>query len=323
MAPPAGDLNLVDVRTRLDRGEIIGEVTLTQIFDLMTDLLVHEENLVIVQSPVIICGDIHGQYEDLRKLFDVALTPVGGDIRAANFLFMGDYVDRGKFSLNTILLLFSYKIENPRGFTLLRGNHECRQVTQQYGFQEECMALYGHDGIWARCMDVFDLLPIAALTDREIFSVHGGLSPDLTSPVDVHRCKRQREIPENGVIADLTWSDPADGNVGWRPNTRGAGFVFGREPTERFCHLNSLRLVTRSHQVVQEGFQWFFDGLRKPGCLINVWSAPRYPGHGDNKASVLRLRFDGYEEFNLPVFGASEHRIDMAKRTQDPSWYFA
>jgi hypothetical protein len=166
---PRGDLDLKDLREHLDHGEIISEVTLMQIFDLVADILILEENLG------------HGQYEDLLELFRVALTDIGPDPTCANFLFMGDYVDRGHYSLNTLLLLLAYIIERPRQFTLLRGNHESRAISQMYGFMEECLGQYGHGGIWSKCMDIFDLLPIAALTDENVFSIHGGLSPDLFS----------------------------------------------------------------------------------------------------------------------------------------------
>jgi diadenosine tetraphosphatase ApaH/serine/threonine PP2A family protein phosphatase len=311
-----------DLRTRLDKGEIIGELIVNKVFDLLIDVLIREDNIVEVQTPVVICGDIHGQYEDLKKLFREALTGIGTSPKDTQFIFMGDYVDRGKFSLNTFLLLASYKIENPHSFFLLRGNHESRQVTQQYGFQNEILGNYGHTGLWMKCMDVFDLLPIAALTDRRVFSLHGGLSPHLPLVQDLLTINRRKEIPDSGLLADLTWSDPDERNVIFRPNGRGAGCIFGRGPTEQFCHINGLDFITRSHQVVQTGFKWFFSDVKSPGKLINVWSAPNYGASG-NIASVLRLGFPGKEEHDLPTFTKETNRILDDGISADPLLYFA
>jgi diadenosine tetraphosphatase ApaH/serine/threonine PP2A family protein phosphatase len=196
-------------------------------------------------------------------------------------------------------------------------------MTQLYGFQTEILQNYGHMGLWQKFMDVFDCLPIAALTDDDIMSVHGGLSPRLLEPQTFLTIKRQREIPEKGLLADVTWSSPDERTKGWRPSPRGAGFLFGPEPTHKFCWLNGIRLITRSHQLVQVGFQWFFGNKEEPPCLINVWSAPNYAGSSGNIASVLRLRFNGKEEFNLPTFDEASDRITDLGVLADPNAYFA
>jgi diadenosine tetraphosphatase ApaH/serine/threonine PP2A family protein phosphatase len=188
----------------MDAGEILGEAEVTEILDLLEECFLLEENIVSIRSPVVICGDVHGQYEDAKLIF----TPgVGGDPREHRFLFMGDYVDRGHYSLNTFLLLAIYKLQYRDTFFMLRGNHETRQVTQQYGFMTEILSGYGHSGLWLKCMRVFDLLPIAAIIDTDVFSVHGGLSPELVLSEALLVKNRQKEIGEKGMIADLTWSD--------------------------------------------------------------------------------------------------------------------
>jgi diadenosine tetraphosphatase ApaH/serine/threonine PP2A family protein phosphatase len=317
-------MDLSFLRERLDRGEIIEEVLVQQVLDQLIDILLTEMNVVTVQSPVIICGDIHGQYEDLIKLFRTALQDSGANtVRDRRWIFMGDYVDRGRFSVNTFLLLATHKLENPQSFFLLRGNHESRMPTMQYGFMNEIVKNYSHTGVWTKFMEVFDLLPIAALTDNNVFSIHGGLSPELTFVSDVQRVNRRKEIPETGLIADLTWSDPDESrNLEWKENTRGAGWIFGRQPTERFCWINGLQLITRSHQLVQVGFKWYFERPETQGSLINVWSAPNYQRSG-NIASVLRLRFPGKEEFNLPTFDEEKTMINEGDIPFDPNLYFA
>jgi diadenosine tetraphosphatase ApaH/serine/threonine PP2A family protein phosphatase len=308
------------LRDRLSQGEIIEEYLVVQILDSLIDVLRTESNIVTVRTPVVICGDIHGQYEDLMKLFQTALNDFRAcPVRHLNWIFMGDYVDRGSFSLNTFLLLASHKLENPGGFFLLRGNHESRQISQTYGFYAEIVANYSHEGLWVKCMEVFDLLPIAALTDGRVLSLHGGLSPSLVLLPQLLSVERRKEIPDAGLLADLTWSDPERvfDPSGWRPSTRGAGWFFDHGPVEKFCRINGLRMITRSHQLAQTGFHWYYDRL-----LLNVWSAPNYGGAG-NPATVLRLGFPGKEEFDLPVFRMETTRIPKDKIPFHANWYFA
>jgi diadenosine tetraphosphatase ApaH/serine/threonine PP2A family protein phosphatase len=303
---------------RLDTGEIIGEWIAYQVLDLLINLLIREDNVVLVQSPVAICGNIHSQYEDLKKkIFNESLKDIGTTMNETRFTFMGDYVNCRQFSLNTFLLLASYKIDNPDRFFLLRGNHESRRVSQEDGFQSEILANDGHTGLWMKCMETFDLLPIAALTDRRVFSLHGGLSPHIPYVHKLQKINRRKKIPKQGLLADLTWSDPEEADITFRPNTRCYGCIFGRNPTQEFCHANGLDFITRSHQVIQTGFKWFFDDGKSPGKLINVWSAPDYGNHR-NIASVLRLGFPGKERCDLPPFTKETNHILDENICADP-----
>jgi diadenosine tetraphosphatase ApaH/serine/threonine PP2A family protein phosphatase len=309
-----------DYRKQMNEGKILPEHVVNVLLDRLTLLLYNESNVVVVQSPVIICGNIHGQYEDLQELFRLC------DPSKDRFVFMGDYVDRGKYSLNTFLLLVTYKLQYPSQYYLLRGNHESRQVTQQYGFQQEILASYGHTSLWVKAMDVFDLLPYASLVDGDVFSVHGGLSPRMPLIGLAEKVDRRVEIPTEGLLADLAWSDPDDVGVkDYRPNQRGAGWIFGQLAVKRFCQQNKLQLVTRSHQLVQSGFQWYFaeEGDITPGKLINVWSAPNYAYTSKNIASILKVRFNNNpRSFETPTFDEAQKRIppDSVKPTMD---YFA
>jgi diadenosine tetraphosphatase ApaH/serine/threonine PP2A family protein phosphatase len=308
------------IRSQLDRGDIIAEHVVVDMLSRLQAFLMQEDNVVRVQSPVIICGDVHGKYEDVNALFAAAeASPVD-----TNFIFMGDYVDRGHYSLNTFLLLTSYKLDNPNHIFLLRGNHESRQVTHQYGFFAEITTLYGHAGVWNVCMRTFDLLPYAAVTDSEVFSVHGGLSPNLNVIDNLLEFDRGREIPDSGLLSDITWSDPDEGRgLTFVPNRRGAGFLFGKEPVTRFCHVNKIKLVTRSHQICMDGFKWHFPDESNntfQGQLINVWSAPNYCYTSKNKASVLKLGFNG-KRWELPVFLEAKDRIDKDGRVVAPDYF--
>lgn len=275
------------IETCKDGGKIEESVFVELMLRLMEELAA-ESNLLELSSPITICGDVHGQLFDVLELFKKAGSPENH-----KFLFMGDYVDRGYYSILTFSLLAALKLKYRGQVYLLRGNHECRQVNQMYGFYAECQLLYGHVGVWNLCNEVFDLLPMAALIDNEVFSVHGGISPDIALIDKINSIPRNVEIPSTGPFCDLTWSDPDDGDQ-WRINSRGAGYLFGDIQTGEFLHLNNLRFVTRSHQLANEGFEWFFDKK-----LVTVWSAPNYMYRSGNKATIMRydksLNDDGYE----------------------------
>ena len=244
-----------------------------------------EPNLLELQSPIVICGDIHGQLFDLLELFKAA-----GDPSEKKFLFMGDYVDRGYYSILTFALLAAYKLKYRGNMYILRGNHECRAVNQMYGFYAECQLLYGHGGVWNLCNEVFDLLPIAAIIDNEVFSVHGGISPDIPLIDKINEINRVTEIPAKGPFCDLTWSDPEEDEDRWQINTRGAGYIFGAQQAQEFNRLNGLRFVTRSHQCTMEGYEWFFDK-----ALVTVWSAPNYMYRSGNKATIMEYDKSKYQ----------------------------
>jgi diadenosine tetraphosphatase ApaH/serine/threonine PP2A family protein phosphatase len=326
----AGADMFIALRRQMDAGHIIGEEDVSRVLDALLTQLLSEDTIAIVQSPVVIVGDVHGQYEDVRFLFQKALHPTlpsdspdsPTDLNGLNFLFMGDYVDRGHYSLNTFLLIVSYKLQAPGTVTMLRGNHESRQVTQQYGFHQEIISKYGHAGIWIKCMQIFDLLPFAAITDNKIFSIHGGLSPDMKLLDQINKADRREEIPSMGLFCDLAWSDPDEGgNVTFRPNPRGAGQIFGRLPVQEFLRVNKLQLITRSHQLVQDGFQWFFcNKSGTDGKLINVWSAPNYSYSSGNDASILMFKSSG-NEYDLVKFREATNRIQTKDIRPDPRYF--
>ncbi|OHS99817.1 serine/threonine protein phosphatase [Tritrichomonas foetus] len=299
----------------LDKGGVVPIDVVTEVCLRLLDLLNKEDNIVLLASPITICGDVHGQYEDVIQLFKTA-----GNNFDQKFLFLGDYVDRGYYSLNTFLLLAMLKIKYPHQYTLLRGNHESRQTTMLYGLYNEILQNYGTASLYNLLMSVFDMLPICALIDNNVFAAHGGLSPLLPLIGMVQKEDRNAELPTIGPLADITWSDPDERVQQWLKNARGAGYLFGADQTKKFCHLNKVKLVLRSHQMAMEGYQWYFNDIEEEGGqlgrLLLVWSAPDYAYVSKNAATILQYGFQGQERVTLKRFDKNVERI-----TNDPSNY--
>lgn len=232
------------------------ETQIRQLCQLSREIFLEQPMLIEITAPVTICGDIHGQYEDLMRHFDNCGFPP-----ESNYLFLGDYVDRGKRSLETICLMLAYKIKFPNNFFLLRGNHECASINRIYGFYDECKRRYNIK-LWKTFTDCFNCLPVAALVEDTIFCMHGGLSPDLTDLKQISELERPLDVPDHGLICDLLWSDPDEDITGWGENDRGVSFTFGGDIVKEFLKKHNFSLVVRAHQVVEDGYQSF----RKEDC---------------------------------------------------------
>ena len=240
------------------------------------EIFMSQPTFLELESPISVCGDTHGQYPDLLKLFEA-----GGFPPETNYLFLGDYVDRGKYSLETICLLLAYKIKYDENFFLLRGNHECASINRIYGFYDECKKRYNLK-IWKSFIDVFNCLPIAASIDDKILLMHGGLSPELKNVEQLKKIMRPTDVPEEGLLCDLLWSDPDMNCDGWGPNDRGVSVVFNQNVLKKFLEKNDLDLICRAHQVVEEGYEFFGDRE-----LVTVFSAPNYCGEFDNAGGMM------------------------------------
>jgi serine/threonine-protein phosphatase PP1 catalytic subunit len=249
--------------------------------------IISEQNMLIeINAPVIVCGDIHGQYYDLLRLFRL-----GGVPPKSNYLFLGDYVDRGYNSIEVICLLFAFKIKFKENFFILRGNHESRSINKVYGFFEECKERFEkgntkgkQNKIWNLFNDTFDYLPVSALIEDRILCMHGGISPHLKDIKDINKIKRPTDIPDDGLLCDICWSDPEKLQKGWGPNDRGVSYIYGPEVVEQFIKDKDIDLVCRAHQVVEDGYEFFAN--RK---LVTIFSAPNYCGEFDNSGGLMKV----------------------------------
>lgn len=236
--------------------------------------------LLNLEAPITVVGDIHGQLNTLKTIFKE-----GGDVSKTRYLFIGDYVDRGPNSIETIVYLLSLKVKYPELIFLIRGNHEVREISKSYGLRLECIQNYNSD-LWETFSKVFDWLPIAAIISKKIFCIHGGLSPELTSVEQIKQFTRPFEIEEKGLLTDLLWSDPSNGHKGWVANRRGYSFSFGFDVVKQFLEKNQLKLIIRGHQLVLDGYEFPFYPKK---TIMTLFSAPKYCGKNENLGAIMLI----------------------------------
>jgi serine/threonine-protein phosphatase 5 len=236
---------------------------------------------------ITVCGDTHGQFYDLCNIFEL-----GGYPSETNpYLFNGDFVDRGSFSLEVIMTLLAFKLLYPKHLHLARGNHESRSMNRMYGFEGEVKAKYS-ETIYELFAAIFCLLPLAHLLNKKVLVLHGGLfSDDNVTLEDIRKVDRNMEPPDSGIMSELLWSDPQP-FPGREPSKRGVGLAFGPDVTDRFLKLNNLSLIVRSHEVKDEGY-----ALEHNGKVITIFSAPNYCDQVGNKGAYIRFGHDMEPKF--------------------------
>ncbi|XP_073129092.1 serine/threonine-protein phosphatase BSL3-like isoform X1 [Henckelia pumila] len=249
-----------------------------------------EPTVLQLKAPIKIFGDLHGQFGDLMRLFDEYGSPsTAGDIAYIDYLFLGDYVDRGQHSLETITLLLAMKVEHPHQIHLIRGNHEAADINALFGFRIECIERMGErDGIWTwhRINRLFNWLPLSALIEKKIICMHGGIGRSINHLEQIENIQRPIAMEAGSIVLmDLLWSDPTENDSveGLRPNARGPGLVtFGPDRVKEFCNNNDLQLIIRAHECVMDGFERFAQGH-----LITLFSATNYCGTANNAGAIL------------------------------------
>ncbi|KAL3894066.1 MAG: hypothetical protein SGCHY_005488 [Lobulomycetales sp.] len=240
------------------------------------------------------------------KLFEV-----GGNPADTRYLFLGDYVDRGYFSIECVLYLWSLKIWYPDSFFLLRGNHECKHLTDYFTFKLECKHKYS-ETVYEACLESFCALPLAALMNKQFLCIHGGLSPELTTLDDLRNLNRFREPPTHGLMCDLLWADPLEDFGQERTNemfihnhVRGCSYFFSYHAACAFLERNNLLSIVRAHEAQDAGYR-MYRKTRTTGfpSVITIFSAPNYLDVYNNKAAVLK-----YENnvMNIRQFNCTPH----------------
>lgn len=242
------------------------------------EVFLEQSNLLELEAPIKIVGDIHGQYFDLLRIFEY-----GGLPPESNYLFLGDYVDRGPQGIECACLLLAFKIKYPLNFFMLRGNHECASINRIYGFYDEVKSRFSNK-IWKQFTSTFNCLPIAALIDDKIFCIHGGLSPELKTLEQIKKMPRPTDVPDKGMLCDFLWSDPDKDVSGWGESDRGVSYTFGADIVQQFLDKHDLDLVVRAHQVVEDGYEFFAKRQ-----LVTIFSAPNYVGEFDNAGAMMSV----------------------------------
>eukprot|EP00971_Amphidinium_carterae_P247624 4917355-Amphidinium_carterae.1 len=233
---------------------------------------------------ITVCGDVHGQYYDLLNIWSMNGVPSEKN----PYIFNGDFVDRGSFSVEVILMLFAWKLTYPQHLHLARGNHETKNMNKLYGFMGECTKKYDEDLYHLMC-EAFCLLPLCHVINSQIFCVHGGLfSSDNVSLDSIAKVDRVREPPDEGLMTEMLWSDPQPA-MGRAASKRGVGVAFGQDVTENFLQTNGLKMVIRSHEMKEEGREPSGYEIEHSGKLVTVFSAPNYCDQMGNKGAYIRL----------------------------------
>ena len=274
-------LKLLSVRNKANKEVRLEYNEIIWICEEVTKIFLNQPVCLYLDTPVNVCGDIHGQYPDLIRLFEA-----GGYPPDVNYLFLGDYVDRGEQSIETICLLFCFKIKCSNNFFLLRGNHECASLNREYGFYDECKRRYNIK-LWKKFVDVFNCMPYSAIVEDKIIFMHGGLSPFLNNLGQLNEIIRPTDVPDEGLLCDLVWSDPESNLKGWEFNDRGVSYTFNEKIVDNFLTIHNLEVLVRAHQVVEKGYE-FFNGRK----CVTIFSAPNYCGEFDNAGAMMTINED-------------------------------
>lgn len=228
-------------------------------------ILMDQPPVLKLGTPLVVVGDLHGQFFDLLRIFTQFGFP-----NVTNYLFLGDIVDRGEDAVDMLVLLFAFKILYPNNLFIIRGNHECDQITSAYGFKNECCV---KDVNYTTFLPVFDALPLAAVVGRKIFCIHGGIGPSFRSLSQLEEWKRPATVPTIGVVTDVLWSDPSNAIDYYGPNPRGTGYKFGQKAVEHFFKHTGIEMIVRAHECVDHGFDFPF-GMNVN--VVTVFSASGY-----------------------------------------------
>ena len=265
------------------------EESIVSLAQAVQDIFAKSPMCLDISGEFVTIGDLHGHVFDLiRILARFGMPP------HRNYLLLGDYVDRGNFSVETIVLIYLLKVLYPANVYVVRGNHEMHALCAQFGFRQEVQATYKSPHVFNVFVKSFGFMPIAARVNGNVFCVHGGIGPKLTSIDVLETIPRPLVEFDQGLADQVLWSDPSGEVDEFQPSQRGSGFVFGQAALNRFLEANNLRLLVRGHQSIEEGVLFQFADK-----VVTVFSASHYTSETLNPSGVLILKPDGQESFTL------------------------
>jgi len=247
--------------------------------DLVQEIFMRESVLMELEPPLVVGGTLASSVEQLNKIIERCGEP--GDVQ---YLFLGNYVSRGRgpvHGVDLLALLYCFKCRQPDKVCLLRGKQECASISRIYGFYDECKRRYNVK-LWKRITQTMNCMPICALIRSRIFCVSSGLSPELRTLDQLSVITRPTEVPDHGLLCDLLWADPETGLRGWAEMDKGVSYIFGEDIVHEFMERNSLDLICRTSQVVEDGYEYFADQK-----LVTLFSCADYVGEFDNTAAVM------------------------------------
>lgn len=292
------EVNLEELIQKIEKNEVLPTKTFDIIFNKAKVILNKRENIAILKTPINICGCINAHFDELKDIFKIC-----GDASNIQYLFLGDYVGKGFNSLSVVLLLMVLLVKYPSNIILLRGNHDSRIMSSCFGLYDECIKKYTEPDkgkyIFQKINELFDLFQLAAIIDNKIFCVHGGLSPKIKKIEEINQIDRKLEIPREGIMTDLIWSDPSEEIMEYSPSSKGAGQFYGEKAVNDFFkENNNINIIIRSHTLVMEGYQYQFNNK-----LLTIFSAPLYSGRIENIGAVLKLD----EKYNYNFIKINAH----------------
>ena len=262
--------------SHLAKGSLAG-LSVRRLIEAVSETLSKEPATLELNGTFVIVGDIHGNIDDLLRVFEKFQYPP-----YQSYLFLGDYVDRGENSIESIIVLYSLKLLFPEHIFLLRGNHECEAVTRNYGFKDECFGFFKKKRTYKRFCQSFTHLPLAAVVNDETFCVHGGLSPSIRFVSEIEEVVRKPVTDIGRSVAEhFLWGDPCNKTTGFADSPRGVGFLFGADKVDEFLDDNDLKRIIRAHEYCADGMH-----MRLENCLT-IFTCCDYCGKGNDAAVVL------------------------------------
>ena len=315
--PPVGAPDIPLLREHLFNQGSLSPSAVHLLLAHFISIVSQEATILSLEQPFHIVGDLHGQFYDLLHILEeTSGHTIGGNHR---YLFLGDYVDRGPFSVEVCLYLFALKIKHPKDVFLLRGNHECQLLSKHFSFQKECVQKYGKV-IFEKFLECFQHLPLAAVIQTSMgrfFCVHGGLSPSTLTLEAISEVEREREVPAEGALCDLLWSDPLGEDTAidlreeeweewWgveyeRNPTRGCGYVFGYKALREFLDGNGFVSVVRGHEVQREGYaeHYFFKQGEREVEWREKWGGGREGENGEKEKTKVEKEIEGEQPIRI------------------------